>query len=232
MNREMAEIIRNQKPLTLPPTATVQEACKQMHHRKVGAILVTNENGALLGIFTGRDAVRGTRSGQGSTDASAPAGDDQEARVPAAATHSHRCAAPDARWRVPTRAGGREPRRGGGRFARRFPGSRAGSAGPGNRDLGANALGVKTATTRGDMSEACRLAGAIVMPANPCPMESFRATGTWNIRKCIAGRTLRPPRRCGSPRHRHARGGLRAGGRSPDDGRHVQLLCLSLPERP
>ena len=39
-------------------TATVQEACKQMHHRKVGAILVTNENGALLGIFTGRDAVR------------------------------------------------------------------------------------------------------------------------------------------------------------------------------
>ena len=30
---------------------------------------------------------------------------------------------------------------------------------------------MKTATTRGDMSEACRLAGAIVMPANPCPME-------------------------------------------------------------
>ena len=31
MNREMAEIIRNQRPLTLPPTATVQEACKHMH---------------------------------------------------------------------------------------------------------------------------------------------------------------------------------------------------------
>ena len=34
MNREMAEIIRNQKPLTLPPSATVQEACKLMHARK------------------------------------------------------------------------------------------------------------------------------------------------------------------------------------------------------
>ena len=58
MNREMAEIIRNQKPLTLPPTATVQEACKQMHERKVGAVLVVNRKGELTGIFTGRDAVR------------------------------------------------------------------------------------------------------------------------------------------------------------------------------
>ena len=45
MNREMAEIIRNQKPLTLPPSATVQEACKHMHERKVGAVLVTNPQG-------------------------------------------------------------------------------------------------------------------------------------------------------------------------------------------
>jgi len=58
MNRDMAEIIRNQKPLTLPPTATVQEACKQMHARKVGAVLVVNRKGELAGIFTGRDAVR------------------------------------------------------------------------------------------------------------------------------------------------------------------------------
>jgi CBS domain-containing protein len=58
MNREMAEIIRNQKPLTLPPTATVQEACKHMHGRRIGAVLVTNRKGELLGIFTGRDAVR------------------------------------------------------------------------------------------------------------------------------------------------------------------------------
>ena len=58
MNREMAEIIRNQNPLTLPPTATVQEACKHMHERTYGAVLVTNGKGELVGIFTGRDAVR------------------------------------------------------------------------------------------------------------------------------------------------------------------------------
>jgi CBS domain-containing protein len=58
MNREMAEIIRNQKPLSLSPNATVQEACKHMHARKIGAVLVTNGKGELVGIFTGRDAVR------------------------------------------------------------------------------------------------------------------------------------------------------------------------------
>lgn len=58
MNREMGEIIRNQKPLALPPTATVQEACKHMHELKYGAVLVTEGEGELVGIFTGRDAVR------------------------------------------------------------------------------------------------------------------------------------------------------------------------------
>ena len=58
MNREMAEIIRNQKPLTLPPSATVQEACTHMHERRIGAVLITNPKGELVGIFTGRDAVR------------------------------------------------------------------------------------------------------------------------------------------------------------------------------
>jgi CBS domain-containing protein len=58
MNREMAEIIRNQQPLTLPPTATVQEACAHMHERRIGAVLVTNSSNQLVGIFTGRDAVR------------------------------------------------------------------------------------------------------------------------------------------------------------------------------
>jgi CBS domain-containing protein len=58
MNREMAEIIRNQKPVSMPPSATVQEACDQMHARKIGAVLVTGGKGELVGIFTGRDAVR------------------------------------------------------------------------------------------------------------------------------------------------------------------------------
>lgn len=57
-NRPMSEILRNQVPLTLPPEASVQEACRRMHARKVGAVLVTDPQGALLGIFTGRDAVR------------------------------------------------------------------------------------------------------------------------------------------------------------------------------
>ena len=58
MNREMAEIIRNQQPITMPPTASVQEACRQMHAHKIGAVLVTKGKGELIGIFTGRDAVR------------------------------------------------------------------------------------------------------------------------------------------------------------------------------
>ncbi len=58
MNREMSEIIRNQQPLTLPPSATVQEACTHMDTRNIGAILVTGPKGELIGIFTGRDAVR------------------------------------------------------------------------------------------------------------------------------------------------------------------------------
>ena len=55
--RELSDIICNQSPLTLPPSATVQEACGRMKERRVGAVLVTDEGGALVGIFTGRDAV-------------------------------------------------------------------------------------------------------------------------------------------------------------------------------
>jgi len=58
MNREMAEIVRNQKPVCMAPGATVQEACKQMDARKIGAVLVTGTEDQLLGIFTGRDCVR------------------------------------------------------------------------------------------------------------------------------------------------------------------------------
>jgi CBS domain-containing protein len=65
MNREMAEIIRNQKPLTLPGTATVREACQRMHDHKVGAVLITKPKGELVGIFTGRDAVRVIAEGKG-----------------------------------------------------------------------------------------------------------------------------------------------------------------------
>lgn len=55
--RQMSEIVRNQHPLTLRPHATVKYACKCMRDRRVGAVLVTDADGHLLGIFTGRDAV-------------------------------------------------------------------------------------------------------------------------------------------------------------------------------
>lgn len=55
--RHMLDIVRDQKPLTLPPTATVKEACKRMSERRVGAVLVTEDSDRLVGIFTGRDAV-------------------------------------------------------------------------------------------------------------------------------------------------------------------------------
>jgi CBS domain-containing protein len=56
-SRRMAEIVRNQKPLTLSTSATIKQACERMRDRGVGAVLVTDEDSHLLGIFTGRDAV-------------------------------------------------------------------------------------------------------------------------------------------------------------------------------
>jgi CBS domain-containing protein len=53
----MSDIVRNQDPVTLRPDATVREACQCMRDRRVGAILVTEADQRLLGIFTGRDAV-------------------------------------------------------------------------------------------------------------------------------------------------------------------------------
>lgn len=63
-NRRMEEIIRNQKPVTMPATASVQEACAEMHTRKIGAVLVTDADDVLRGIFTGRDLVRIVAAGK------------------------------------------------------------------------------------------------------------------------------------------------------------------------
>jgi CBS domain-containing protein len=56
-NRSLGEIIKRQRPVTLPISATVQKACQMMRERRIGAILVTGGGGQLVGIFTGRDAV-------------------------------------------------------------------------------------------------------------------------------------------------------------------------------
>ena len=66
--RSMGEMVRNQHPLTMGPEATVQEACAAMHRRHVGAALVTDPEGRLLGIFTGRDAVHFLSHGKDSTE--------------------------------------------------------------------------------------------------------------------------------------------------------------------
>jgi CBS domain-containing protein len=41
----------------VPPDTTVKEACRRMRDRRVGAVLVTEADLRLVGIFTGRDAV-------------------------------------------------------------------------------------------------------------------------------------------------------------------------------
>jgi CBS domain-containing protein len=55
--RRLSDIVRNQNPVTLPPTATVKHACECMRQRKVGAVLVTDKDNRLIGILTGRDVV-------------------------------------------------------------------------------------------------------------------------------------------------------------------------------
>ena len=55
--RLMSDIIKHQDPLTLSPATTVKHACQCMRARRVGAVLITDKERHLLGIFTGRDAV-------------------------------------------------------------------------------------------------------------------------------------------------------------------------------
>ena len=57
-NREIASIIKNQKPLVLGADETVQRACQSMSESRCGSVLVVDKQQHLTGIFTGRDAVR------------------------------------------------------------------------------------------------------------------------------------------------------------------------------
>lgn len=57
-NRFISDIVQDQDPLMLPPNASVKLACERMCDRHVGAVLVADRSHHLLGIFTGRDAVR------------------------------------------------------------------------------------------------------------------------------------------------------------------------------
>ena len=57
-NRNISFIVKDQNPLMLRPSDTVQTACRSMCERGVGAVLVTDAHRHLKGIFTGRDAVQ------------------------------------------------------------------------------------------------------------------------------------------------------------------------------
>jgi CBS domain-containing protein len=56
--RLMSEMVRNRRPVTVGPETTVADACRVMQARRIGAVLVTDDEAHLKGIFTGRDAVR------------------------------------------------------------------------------------------------------------------------------------------------------------------------------
>jgi CBS domain-containing protein len=55
--RHMLDIIHDHNPVTLTPDKSVKVACELMRTRRVGAILVIEQEDRLIGIFTGRDAV-------------------------------------------------------------------------------------------------------------------------------------------------------------------------------
>jgi CBS domain-containing protein len=57
-NRQLAEILEDQTLLALGEHAPVQEACRCMWECRKGSVLVIDQDGQLIGIFTGRDAVR------------------------------------------------------------------------------------------------------------------------------------------------------------------------------
>jgi CBS domain-containing protein len=55
-NRHLHDLLHDKGPVTLAPSASVQEACRTMRARRVGCVVVV-EDGRPVGIFTGRDAV-------------------------------------------------------------------------------------------------------------------------------------------------------------------------------
>ena len=57
-NRKISEIIRGQRLLALVGKTPVAEACRCIWESRKGSVLVIDEEHRLLGIFTGRDAVR------------------------------------------------------------------------------------------------------------------------------------------------------------------------------
>ncbi|MDX2159617.1 MAG: CBS domain-containing protein [Hyphomicrobiaceae bacterium] len=57
-NRKLALIVKEQTPIVLGAGETVREASRLMWEQQVGSVLVVDERSHLIGIFTGRDAVK------------------------------------------------------------------------------------------------------------------------------------------------------------------------------
>ena len=55
--RSFGHVTLEHRPITLDQAVGVTEACDRMRDSRAGAVLVTDSSGALVGIFTGRDAV-------------------------------------------------------------------------------------------------------------------------------------------------------------------------------
>ena len=62
--RKLAYIVRDQTPLTMGEHETMKASCHEMYQRRCGSVLVVDEKQLLIGIFTGRDAVRALAEGK------------------------------------------------------------------------------------------------------------------------------------------------------------------------
>lgn len=56
--RSLGEIIEGQKLITVTEEATILEVARMMMKRKIGAVLITNSDGKVVGIFTERDLLK------------------------------------------------------------------------------------------------------------------------------------------------------------------------------
>ena len=75
-NRELAEIVKDQRPLMLLADRSVREACGRMWEERSGLALVIDAKQQLRGIFTWRDVVRLLAKGKG---CQLPAGESNDA---------------------------------------------------------------------------------------------------------------------------------------------------------
>jgi CBS domain-containing protein len=56
-DRPLIEVAPHRHAICLPRDTTVQAACARMHEAQASAVMVTDAEDHLLGIFTGRDAI-------------------------------------------------------------------------------------------------------------------------------------------------------------------------------